>query len=460
MKEERRTMKSVAAARSQSLLWQLRAMVGSAHTLWCCFRSLVTLALLASAVAAEDFERILRGHESECLQQEAGRLVPAESFQKDYYDDSFPPVTLIRGFEYECKLTRQDVMAFGRRMPEMQQSVAFIHFFREVYPKTIFKSADELAPTDSLVFWPICGYSQGYMADPSVVVEAESDKNGIHDRRRARKPALLGCRAPIDNTCHGGTDAVQSVRAHPNVSACCRCWCLAPSAEPPSDAASYDRLGVDVGGGGNFYSVMIPQGLSPNLCPHDVPREAERPILVSFCGHVKPKGVFPSLRPRIAELLKGIIEKDGEKDVHASLSQPHDQYTKLFFESKFCFVTPGDTSSTSQGVRTMCGGCVPIWMYPDVRELPFVQILSYPSFSLLYEPVQLETPEDIHRLVDRLKVLLSSGEYDGAVENLHMARRFFDYDTTLPASPYGAALASILRDQAEHKCLAHGQAAR
>eukprot|EP00975_Prorocentrum_lima_P043032 9034409-Prorocentrum_lima.AAC.1 len=76
-------------------------------------------------------------------------------------------------------------------MPEMQQSVAFIHFFREVYPKTIFKSADELAPTDSLVFWPICGYSQGYMADPSVVVEAESDKNGIQYGLRILRDPIM-----------------------------------------------------------------------------------------------------------------------------------------------------------------------------------------------------------------------------------------------------------------------------
>eukprot|EP00968_Pinguiococcus_pyrenoidosus_P006931 scaffold462_cov195-Pinguiococcus_pyrenoidosus.AAC.1 len=329
-------------------------MVFSSHTLTvlCCI--LHSLALLSSSSAAEDFGRILRGNQRDCFRQENGpeaSLVQSKAFQKDFFDDTFPPVTFIKDFEYECDITRKDAMAFGRRMLEMQQAVSFTHFFREIYPKTTFKKASELSRTDSLVFWPICGYAQGYMGNVSV--EAERDQKGIERGIQIlRDPKMKKLLMNATNVVHESRHFW--VAEHPVIT---------PATAGRVVANPFSRirmLAVDVGGGGNFYSIMIPQGTPPELCLPDLPSELERPNLVSFCGHAKAWGGFPSLRPHIAGLLQGIIEGDGEKNIHASLAQPREEYTRLFFQSKFCFVTPGDTSSTSQGVRSMCGGCVPV----------------------------------------------------------------------------------------------------
>mmetsp|Transcript_37253 Transcript_37253/g.116488 ORF Transcript_37253/g.116488 Transcript_37253/m.116488 type:complete len:161 (-) Transcript_37253:352-834(-) len=127
-------------------------------------------------------------------------------------------------------------------------------------------------------------------------------------------------------------------------------------------------------------------------------------------------------------------------------------YNYGFFGSKFCLVIPGDTLSTSQGARALCGGCVPVFVVSEFRDLPFASILEYGTFALRVQPREVTTAttataEGMGALVERLRELIRSGAYERLRENAWRARDFFNYYRFSLRSPYGAALASIVTDE-------------
>jgi Exostosin family len=173
-----------------------------------------------------------------------------------------------------------------------------------------------------------------------------------------------------------------------------------------------------------------------------------RPRLLFGCGGDHSKRY---LRWR-GDLFRAVSQLN-RTDVFASTDMSHDEYNKGFFRSKFCFVVPGDTISTSQATRAMCGGCVPVFVIDDPRILPFADILYYPSFSLLKSIDQLLGPDEsssiliMDRFLQELEQMTTNGTYEVLRRNLHQARDFFNYHRFDGRSPYAMAVLSVAMDR-------------
>jgi Exostosin family len=193
------------------------------------------------------------------------------------------------------------------------------------------------------------------------------------------------------------------------------------------DATSNDQIG----GGGSSNSTT-----------------STRPKLLFGCGGDHSKRF---LRWR-GDIFRAVSQLN-RTDVFASTGMSGIDYNKGFFQSKFCFVVPGDTISTSQATRAMCGGCVPVFVIDDLRSLPFANMLNYPSFSLLKSIDQLLGPDEsssiaiMDRFVQELEQMLTNGTYEVLRQNLHHARDFFNYHRFDSRSPYAMAVLSIAMDQ-------------
>jgi hypothetical protein len=134
-----------------------------------------------------------------------------------------------------------------------------------------------------------------------------------------------------------------------------------------------------------------------------------------------------------------------------SESRTKKDYRLGFVRAKFCFVIPGDTTATSQATRAMCGGCVPIFIASDFRELPFANILNYDAFSIRVHGIDLLRSGAAEALYGNLKTMVENGTYAELRSNVMIARDFFNYHRFGSRSPYGAALVSMYQDEINEK---------
>jgi hypothetical protein len=101
----------------------------------------------------------------------------------------------------------------------------------------------------------------------------------------------------------------------------------------------------------------------------------------------------------------------------------------------------------------MCGGCVPVFVTDDPRNLPFADILYYPSFSLHKSIDQLLGPDEsssiliMDHFLQELEQMTTNGTYVVLRRNLHQARDFFNYHRFDGRSPYAMAVLSVAMDR-------------
>ena len=140
------------------------------------------------------------------------------------------------------------------------------------------------------------------------------------------------------------------------------------------------RLHTDQTVRGSYSDIIIPVSATSSVCKMNLQR-ARRINLLYSCGS-EHSVRYEGLRSGLPFLFNSL----NKTDIDMSTTRTTEDYSAGFWKSKFCFVIPGDTSSTSQATRSMCAGCVPIFVSSDFRDLPFSNILDYNSFSIRVHP--------------------------------------------------------------------------
>jgi hypothetical protein len=189
--------------------------------------------------------------------------------------------------------------------------------------------------------------------------------------------------------------------------------------------------------------IYIPISSSKQACPVSINDDLpHRPKLLYSCGFVtsvKYRGLRSQL-PKMFNLLK-------HSDIDMSAKRTEEDYDAGFLRSKFCFVIPGDTTATSQTTKAMCGGCVPIFILNDFRELPFSNVLDYDTFSLRIHIDETRRNGFAEKFYDDVHEMVSNGTYAQLRSNVKIARDFFNYHRYGSRSPYGALLLSMYQDE-------------
>jgi hypothetical protein len=211
--------------------------------------------------------------------------------------------------------------------------------------------------------------------------------------------------------------------------------------------------------------IIIPVSVELEQCPSHLPLMADgknnndtnhnyisstRPRLLFGCG-----GEHSERYPLWRHDLFRAVDQLNRSDVFAATGMSWDDYRQGFFLSKFCFVVPGDTISTSQATRAMCGGCVPIFVIlDDLRSLPFSNLLNYRSFSLIKTIDELLGPDNeasslplMQKFVQELEEMVIDGTYERLRTNVHRARDFFNSHRFDGRSPYAMAVLAMAMDQ-------------
>jgi len=387
---------------------------------------------------------------------------------KDFDDDTFvsfnffPPIGVVHNSAYDCPYiineTDWDSLLSAQledsdrvtvKKVELLQEVGFIEFFRHHYPRSfelqdndeelsseyiadVIKSM-QLSETNNIpgteevkprFYFPICSVIQDY------------DKHRFgSDRLTLASSAILRLQKVAYKK------RIFYIEAHP----------LTSPGHPLKEVLhNAMTLRIDQTVSGSYNDVMIPISSTPNVCGHyEHYQNSTKTVLLLGSGN--PRSLrYPKLRDNLRIIFSKYLNETEQQDIKIG-QRPYHDYEVLFSQSNFCFVTPGDTTATMQATRAMCGGCVPIFIADDFRQLPFANILDYSTFSL-----RLHTIDIVHNIESeagqkktviefyhQLKEMVANGTYDELKHNVEIARDFFNYHRFGSRSPYGAALVSM-----------------
>jgi len=372
----------------------------------------------------------------------------ADSFDADVVDPNLPDVVSVHT-KYNCRMTWDIVKSAGdNRLDESLQAVGFLRFLNNFYPKHSVAKLDALktaenVPKGAFLFLPMCPFEAGWLSRP-----VSDDPNGRAMNMRA---AMERCRETMSSPeMHDIAERLLRVADDGRIFYVPTTPIQGPRDKPVTPVRRIRGLYTDSTVFGSHGHISLPMSVAEKNCPIDFDggNNTTRTSLVSMVGRDKPNGAYPHLRKRIREGLKSLVATGDDDDRVLTLPDgvTPDDYDRTFFTSKFCLVIPGDTTSTSQGARAMCGGCVPVFVAPDYRDLAFANLLDYSKFSVRLRPHELVTMADYMRLVDHLADLVESGAYEKLRQNVMIARDFFNFHRFTGRSPYAAALTSIMVD--------------
>ena len=367
-----------------------------------------------------------------------------------------PRVFVFQDPDATCDASWEDVSTLGGKMNEMLQEVGFIRFFAQVYPYADVISLDEFLrqnrTDDSLVFLAFCPYTQGYLSRPKIETKSlfsipllgqlfgkseQSDQGGykhayefVNDHRQHRLVAVLEK--------YVRPDRIFYVSNHPISN---------PGWNHKLNLVR--TLRVDSTVKGNRWDIIIPQSTKEDLCPVAVastvgnehvkdPREA----LIFGAGKIKWGFQFEGLRKDIFDAFNNL----NKADIDCKSERSTNEYSEGFSKSKFCLIIPGDTASTSQGTRAVCAKCVPVYIVPDFRDLPYANVLDYSTFSVRVLISDFLKEGGAERLYLELQGLVENGMFRQMKDNLELVRPLFSYHEFGHRSPYLASVLSILED--------------
>mmetsp|Transcript_14990 Transcript_14990/g.30830 ORF Transcript_14990/g.30830 Transcript_14990/m.30830 type:complete len:467 (-) Transcript_14990:1438-2838(-) len=355
-----------------------------------------------------------------------------------------------------CDASWEEARALGGKMNEMLQEVGFIHFFAQVYPYGDVISLDEFLrqniSDDSLVFLPFCPYTQGYLGRPKIETKSlfsipllgqlfgkheQSDEEAakhaykfVNNHRQHQMVAVL------EKYVH--PDRIFYVSNHPMF-----------NPEWKHKLNLVRTLRVDSTVHGNRWDIIIPQSTKEDLCPVAVAStvgnehvQDPRETLIFGVGKIKWGVQFEGLRKDIFDAFNNL----NKVDIDCKSKRSINEYSEGFSKSKFCLVIPGDTASTSQGTRAVCAKCVPVYIVPDFRDLPYANILDYSTFSVRVLISDLLKEGGVERLYLELQGLVENGMFRQMKDNLELVGPLFNYHEFGHRSPYLASLLSILED--------------
>lgn len=201
---------------------------------------------------------------------------------------------------------------------------------------------------------------------------------------------------------------------------------------------------IDQTSGGHLGDIFLPISTTKEFCPNSLPFDQSRPNLLYSCGaeHSFSKR-YKGMRIHMPNIFNAL----NRSHIDMKLERTKEDYDSGFLNSKFCFITPGDTAATSQSSKAMCSGCVPIFILSDFRELPFSNVLDYNTFSIAIQSFDVYEIGFAENFYNDIINMVNNGTYAELRSNLEIARDFFNYHRFGSRSPYGAALISMYQDE-------------
>ena len=64
---------------------------------------------------------------------------------------------------------------------------------------------------------------------------------------------------------------------------------------------------------------------------------------------------------------------------------PYQQLMSEMKQSVFCFLLPGDTTSSRRLSDIMISGCIPVFLGKPWHSMPFASTLNYKDFALFFQ---------------------------------------------------------------------------
>lgn len=335
-----------------------------------------------------------------------------------------------------CTADFEAAKTIGGKMDENLQELAFIRWLNKSYPLTqqtplreqrrIRRSGtlqqQTAAAAPDFVFLPFCWFADALARHRALTIPNATNLDSASFTRTQLRVRSDAASKVVDNV-------LAAVDAH-------QCFyvmvvpLLYPSWRSGSPLRRCRALIVDRTLSGALQDIAVPYtAFNESLARLGAARL--RTVLLAGCGHYRFYGQFKDLRQNVFRRLNALHLP--ELDVSAFRS--HAGYLRAFTSARYCLIIPGDTASTAMSTRAILGGCVPVFVIDEWRELPFARVLDYSLFSVRVRPRSLLCSGCAAGFVSRLNHTLDDGTYEKLAAGVESARDFFDYAREGPRSP-------------------------
>jgi hypothetical protein len=130
-------------------------------------------------------------------------------------------------------------------------------------------------------------------------------------------------------------------------------------------------------------------------------------------------------RTKVYESLKGLYP-----NTLVANTMTNYQFDYAMFNSDFCFILPGDTSSTSKLYKAIYANCIPVIFISFSSQLPFSSFLEWKKFSILINKDIIKNSKKFFSFIDWLDQLRNYHieKLFLLKKNIFLISEFFDYD--------------------------------
>lgn len=120
-------------------------------------------------------------------------------------------------------------------------------------------------------------------------------------------------------------------------------------------------------------------------------------------------------------------------------------FVEAMHSSDFCFIFPGDTSSSAKLYKATFAGCIPVVFISYYQQLPFSRFIDWELFTILVRKEDLYFKDKILSLVERLKKIRENKKLLLTYRlNLRLASQLFDWNKAVWPSVYHFILLELV----------------
>lgn len=143
--------------------------------------------------------------------------------------------------------------------------------------------------------------------------------------------------------------------------------------------------------------------------------------------------------------IQSVVQKVSPKEIALFQSMSNRDFIRVMHQSDFCFVIPGDTSSTSKLYKFLFAGCIPVVFISYPSQLPFARFLDWNQFSVVIRKEVLYSRNEMIKLIERLIRMRSDFEImRGFRDRIEEVLPFFDWRRQQWPSVYHMVLLELL----------------
>jgi hypothetical protein len=130
-------------------------------------------------------------------------------------------------------------------------------------------------------------------------------------------------------------------------------------------------------------------------------------------------------RSKVYESLKGVYP-----NTLVAKSMTNYQFDYAMFNSDFCFILPGDTSSTSKLYKAIYANCIPVIFVAFSSQLPFSHFIEWKKFAILINKDIIKNSKKFLEFIDWLETLRNNHieKLYSLKKNVFLISEFFDYE--------------------------------